>query len=554
MKFKSIKAFYIPMYRENAMSFKTFFKTLPKSLLLGILIATIIYSFDGVVLSSVVSNVTFFNRHTPAKKAVLYIISSLLALGLVYFAMTLKQIWINQAIKLMNIKIKDSFVYGQIVNPDFAAVASDNVSKIFNDFKLIETNYFKNFFELCGAILMAAISSFYILWLNFAIGILFILFSLLPMLSSKIFGKVLSDSSETWQKSSSTYLGKVTDLFNGIRTIKTYLAEKAMFADTENYLQQTENSYKKMNDYQAWAIFLSAILSALSFILPLGAGLFFVINGQAEPAAIIAIFLASDRVVGPLRNAAQCLNEMKTTENIRKSLKLYPLEFAENKNSNLNSPSIKIDDVSFAYNDKKVILTNLSLTIPFRTKILITGKSGAGKSTIFNLIEGFIKPTSGQIFLQDGSQVVKNIAGSGELAYIAQSPFMFNDTLRLNLTLGKEFSDEECVKALKAVGLLAELGDNCLDKKYGENGANLSGGQKQRIEIARALIYRKKIILVDEATSALDNETGKKVQQVINRLNCTVLEIAHHYDEQIFKDNNFKHYELKDNTLLERNN
>ena len=245
---------------------------------------------------------------------------------------------------------------------------------------------------------------------------------------------------------------------------------------------------------------------------------------------------------------------MKTTENIRKSLKLYPLEFAENKNSNLNSPSIKIDDVSFAYNNQKPLLTNLSLTIPFRTKILITGKSGAGKSTIFNLIEGFVKPTSGQIFLQDGSQVVKNIAGSGELAYIAQSPFMFNDTLRLNLTLGKEFSDEECVKALKTVGLSAELGDNCLDKKYGENGANLSGGQKQRIEIARALIYRKKIILVDEATSALDNETGKKVQQVINRLNCTVLEIAHHYDEQIFKDNNFKHYELKDNTLVEQNN
>lgn len=109
------------------------------------------------------------------------------------------------------------------------------------------------------------------------------------------------------------------------------------------------------------------------------------------------------------------------------------------------------------------------------------------------------------------------------------------------------------MKALKAVGLLAELGNDCLDKKYGENGANLSGGQKQRIEIARALIYRKKIILVDEATSVLDSETSKKVQQVINNLDCTVLEIAHHYDEQIFKDNNFKHYVLQDNTLLEQN-
>ncbi|MBA1392450.1 ABC transporter ATP-binding protein [Lactobacillus sp. XV13L] len=145
--------------------------------------------------------------------------------------------------------------------------------------------------------------------------------------------------------------------------------------------------------------------------------------------------------------------------------------------------------------------------------------------------------------------MIDNVADAGELAYIKQSPFLFNDTLRFNLTLGRQFKDEDCLAALKEVGLLTELGTDCLDKNYGENGNSLSGGQKQRVEIARALLYDKKIILIDEATSALDSEMSRKVQQVINNLDCTVLEIAHHYDEQVFKDNNFKHYVLQNETL-----
>lgn len=531
------------------MTIKSFFKTLPKSLLIGILITTVISSFDGIVLSYVIANVTMFNRNSTVAQVVIYIGISLLIWGVVYFAMTLKQILTNKAVMLLNIEIKNSFVYDQITKPDFATESSDSISKIFNDFKLVETNYFTTFFELCASLLMGIVSAFYILYLNLPIGILFILFSLIPMVSSKLFANVLTESSSVWQRNSSTYLGKVTDLFKGIQTIKTYLAEKSMFNDTENYLKQTENSYKKMNDYQAWAIFVSAILSALSFLLPMGAGLIFVINGKTNPATIIAIFLASDRVVGPFRNAAQYLNQMKTTENIRKNLKLEPIEFTKSSKKKLETPTIKFDHVSFAYADKKPLLQNLTITILFKSKILITGKSGVGKSTLFNLIEGFLKPTSGRIVLEDGTKEIENVASAGELAYIKQSPFLFNDSLRFNLTLGKQFSDDECLAVLKAVGLLKELGNDCLDKDYGENGDNLSGGQKQRIEIARALLYHKKIILIDEATSALDKEMSRKVQQVINNLDCTVLEIAHYYDEQAFKDNHFQHYVLQNETL-----
>lgn len=465
------------------MTIKSFFKIIPKILLFGIILTTIISSFDGIVLSYVISNVTVFNHNSTVAQVFVYIIASLLIWAIVYLAMSYKQILINQAIKLLNINIKNNFVYEQVAKPDFNKVSTDNVSKIFNDFKLVETNYFQTFFDLCASLLMGTVSALYVLSLNFPIGILFILFSLIPMLSTKIFSKVLTKSSVCWQKDSGKYLGKVTDLFNGIQTIKIYLAEKNMFYDTENYLKKSETSYQKMHNYQAWAVFVSAILSAFSFLVPLGVGLIFVINGRTSPATIIAIFLACDRVVGPFRNAAQNINEMKTTENIRKSIKFEPIVFNKSSESKLNEPSIKLSNVSFAYDNKEPLLANLNLTIPFKSKLLITGKSGSGKSTLLNLIEGFLKPTKGSIYLEDNTKVDHNIAKSGDLAYIKQNPFMFNDTLRFNLTLGKEFSDKDCQTALKAVGLLTELGNDCLGKNYGENGANLSGGQKQRIEI-----------------------------------------------------------------------
>lgn len=132
-----------------------------------------------------------------------------------------------------------------MTKPDFNAESFDCVSKIFKDFKFVEINHFITFFELCSSLLMGIVSGYYVLYLNLPIGILFILFSLVPMFSSKLFGRVLTELSKTWQTDSGTYLGKVMDLFKGIQTIKTYLTEKAMFTDTENYLKKTENSYKR---------------------------------------------------------------------------------------------------------------------------------------------------------------------------------------------------------------------------------------------------------------------------------------------------------------------
>ncbi|WP_286822197.1 ATP-binding cassette domain-containing protein [Lactobacillus sp. UBA5813] len=532
------------------MSFKTIIKHIPKVVLLGIIITTIISSFDGVVLSAVISNVTLFNRNSSVISIVIYISLGLFAWLFIYFSMSLKQILVNRFIKLMNILLKSNFIYSQVLHPRFESDESNNVSKLFNDFKLVETNYFSTIFELYASILMSVVSAAYILTLNVTVGLIFIIFSTLPLISSKLFGKVLNSASLSWQNSSSQFLSKVTDLFKGIRTIKTYLADKFMYNDTINYLNQSENSYQKMNNLQAWAMFTSAILSVVSFLFPLGVGLFFITQNQITATKIIAIFLASDRVVGPLRNAAQYINQIKTTQSIRKNLKTQLIHFNDHQQiATFEAPELKLDDVSFKYSSNKKVIDHLTVSFPFGSKSLITGNSGTGKSTLLDLIQGFIKPDSGKIYLTDGIKKIARVGESSMIAYIEQNPTLFNDTIKFNLTLGYDFSDKQCLKVLNTVGLVTELGDNILSNHYGEGGKNLSGGQKQRVEIARALLFKKKIILIDEATSALDSHMSDQIQAIINNLHSTVIEIAHHYDKAAIRGMHYTHYKLAAETL-----
>lgn len=529
------------------MKLKDNLKWLPKTLIAMIIVAMVVASFDGVALSMIVSNVTKFNQHSTNKEVFIYISLSILGMFLVYLAMVLKEYLKNRALKIMNIHLKRDYIYEQVQISNVKDDASSKVSKIFNDFKLVETDYFTLIFELIGSLLTSVVSAVYILILNVPIGLLFILFSMLPMITPKVFGAKLTATAQIWQNDSGRFLSKVTDLFRGINSIRTYRAQKEMYDDTISYLNTEEIAYEKMNNSQVEAMFLTIMLSMISFLLPLGAGLFFVANGYISAAVVIGIFLASDRVVGPLRSSSQYLNQMKTTENIRKDLREQVIQFKDEAPLDPNAePELDLVNVSFSYGPNKQILKDVTLKIPFGSKLLISGSSGKGKTTLLNLIQGFLTPTVGDI------EIAKKLVssdGSNALAYIRQEPYLFDDTIRFNLTLGKTFTDEECLAILQRVGLVAELGPDLLDQTYGENGNSISGGQRQRIEIARALLFNKKIILLDEATSSLDENLTHQIRKIIWSLPCTVIEVAHQYDQQELQDNQVLHYQLDGGTM-----
>ena len=238
---------------------------------------------------------------------------------------------------------------------------------------------------------------------------------------------------------------------------------------------------------------------------------------------------------------------------------------------NISNSEIKFNNINFRYNaDEKNILTNVNLNITGGKMTSLVGHSGAGKSTILNLIPRFYDVQSGDIMIDDQSiYKVKIKSLRDQISLVSQDTTLFDDTIKNNIGYAKDnVSDEEIVVAAK-FSYAHEFIDK-LPNKYetiiGENGIRLSGGEKQRLSIARAMIKKSPIILLDEATSSLDAETESKIQDALKILtkDRTTIVIAHRLSTILNSDQIYiidagnvvakgKHDELLNNSELYKN-
>ena len=193
---------------------------------------------------------------------------------------------------------------------------------------------------------------------------------------------------------------------------------------------------------------------------------------------------------------------------------------------------IEFDNVTFTYKGRKKILKDVSITFKKGKTTAIVGRSGSGKTTIINLLLRLFDVDDGQVII-DGLNIkqYKLVSFLNKLGYVSQDTFIFNDTIKNNITFGSKYTDEEVIKASEyanAHGFISELPDG-YDTVVGDRGIRLSGGQRQRIAVARAMIRKPEILIFDEATNALDNVSEAMVQKAIDEIskNHTVIIIAH---------------------------
>lgn len=358
-------------------------------------------------------------------------------------------------------------------------------------------------------------------------------------LSNKYLPSIKENQKEI-NKQKDEAVANVSENIRGIREIRALGIRKSM---NNNFKNLVRNTYFKINkqmitekNYNAWVYNLNTILEFVIF----ATCILLIINGTGTFAFFMAMTYYVYRFMNTIElmtNLSSSYQKMKVSmERINEILdnKLYKDETFGTVTRTDIEGNIEFKNVTFKYpNEEKEIFKEFNIKIPTGKKIAIVGKSGQGKTSIFNLLLRYFDVDSGVILIDDlPIEDFTEDALRQNIAIIRQEPFIFNKTILENLKIIDPYMS---LKKIRNACKLAEIDDYImsLPKKYdtmiGEGGINLSGGQKQRLAIARALLKDSKIILFDEATSALDNENQAKIKKAIDNLvkDHTIIIVAH---------------------------
>jgi ATP-binding cassette subfamily B protein/subfamily B ATP-binding cassette protein MsbA len=328
------------------------------------------------------------------------------------------------------------------------------------------------------------------------------------------------------------------DNLAGIRQIKAYTVEPQALSDFDEASRKVGDKHMDVMKGQAIVWPAVSFIAESGIILMVAFGAWWTLNGELSPGIVIAFLVAWGFLFDPISR----INTLSQTftKGLVSAKRLFEIidtpdesNLTEGARPETFSGNIEFRDVSFSYGGEAPALKHISLTaLPGQT-IALVGATGSGKSTFLNLLSRFYEPTSGEILL-DGNPLsgLSKEWLRDNTGFVTQEPFLFNTTLRENLTLAKhEASDEELweiLEAANAAEFIRALPEG-LNTMAGERGIRFSGGEKQRLSIARALLKNPPLLLLDEATSALDNTTEKLVQQALDKLrsNRTSFVIAH---------------------------
>ena len=343
--------------------------------------------------------------------------------------------------------------------------------------------------------------------------------------------------------------GLTGELVRGSHDIKMLNCKNNIVEEIDkNIALETEKKFAMRNveiDYNLLIGIIKNTLELISVILLI----ILIKNNKLSIAIGLALYNYKDSVLTDLMDKVSRLIDEAKEFNIScervfeiiNSKKYKKEKFGTKKIKNIDG-NFEFKKVNFSY-DKCNVLNNLSFKVKSGTTVSFVGKSGAGKTTIFNLLCKMYEVNSGEILI-DGINIngLDESSIRGNITVISQNPYIFNMSIKDNLRLVKENLTDEEIKEVCHLACLdgfIETLPNKYDTIVGEGGVNLSGGQRQRLAIARALVQKTKIILFDEATSALDNETQRSIQKAIDNLKgkYTIMIIAHRISTVVNSDN-----------------
>lgn len=454
---------------------------------------------------------------------------------------------------------------------EYESLGSGTVSTyLVKDLDTIDTFIGTTVSKLLVAVLTVAGTAIILLWMHWQLGLFILLLNPVVIYFTRVIGSNVKNLKAKENSAYEIFQQSLTETLEAIHQIRASNREK-------HYCQQLIElafTVKTNSSSFAWKSEAASRLSFLVFLFGFdvfrACAMLMVFYSNLTIGQMLAVFGYLWFMMTPVQeilniqyaffSAKGALNRINKLTALRQEPR-YPHQ--KNPFLNKKTVSISVENVHFSYGEKK-ILNGIQLHIGAGEKVALVGASGGGKSTLIQVLIGLYSPNSGRILFngvsieQIGLDVVRE-----NVVTVLQNPILFNDTIRANLTLGKNATDKELWHALEIaqlVGTVKELAQG-LETIVGRGGMRLSGGQRQRLAIARMVVANPKVVILDEATSALDSETEFNLHEALQDFlqNRTTIIVAHRlsavkqaHHVYVFEDGEICEHG-KHETLLENN-
>ena len=407
------------------------------------------------------------------------------------------------------------------------------LSLLTTDLRTLYDDYYMSLFNIVfwGGIMLCALAMY--LYISPVMLLAILLVTIPPLVLPRRMNERLKATRDAFSLQMADYTQQLKELLGGFEIIRSFLREDAYAALHQKAARKARESELDYQQSLNAMVTNTSLISNLIFPVVMLVGLFLAFDGRLTMGTVSTAASMANFVITPCHQIAQCWAKVKSSQGIRQRLEAAMAEpqAAEQGEPIGHIDSIQCETVRFAYpNTAEPVLKDASLTVDAAQKVALVGESGCGKSTLAKLLFQYYPDYSGDI-LFNGRQVrtLDRTALYRRVGYIAQTAYLFHDTIRNNICLHEDFPDEQLAHAIAAAGLtdwVASLPDG-LDTVISENGKNLSGGQRQRIGIARLALRSYDLIIADEITASLDPDTSQQVMENLIAMPCMVVAITH---------------------------